>query len=201
MRYLNLTWWIVVLALAAPAAAQQDWFDYGDAEMGREADFVVLVLDPDGVDPDNPGEGAYLQISVRDLLRDLVRFPDNHRRYVGVRGAPAGAPPSAFMASDFSVTSSAVGWGTGIDLSAYTGPETAVRIAVAVPVAAGPLRWLNLQGSNDGQNSITSFARQATNVTLGGVECAVWALRGTLQAFLVAHSQVYFDPTATEPAP
>ena len=154
----------------------------------REPDAQLLMLTP---------AGDFTVISLADLLAGLVRFPDNHRRYVAVRDNPGEVVAPEFVAADFTMANSVVGWGTGLDVPAYTGTEQQVFVAIALPSSISPPAFLNMQTVNDGDNSASLLVPQAATVDLDGITCNVYTTSwGALAASLI---NVYFDPAAAEP--
>ena len=204
---------LVALAFATPqdASAQIEWQRLFDAAASRSAGMRILVFDPNRTreefDP-NTGltttvaDSGFAVLSIENLLAGLVRFPDNHRRYVAVRSAASPLDPApTFTEANFLAADSAtsvVGWGIGVDVPSDSISTQSGWVGVAVPVAAGDVQFLNLQSVNDGQNQIALFAQQA-NVTIDGVECVVWVTGS--RTLVLGFSNIYFDALAAEPTP
>lgn len=196
---------VLALAFAAPAAAQ-DWVDdLFPATSTLMGDFRVLVNVPDPAAPDDPGE--YHIVTLRTLLAGLVEFPDNLRRYIAVKPFTAGEtePPTAFEQADFTGAGDRSTVGVSQTEGIPLPPLTRMMpfwLAVAVPEEAG-INYYSVGQSNTGFNVLRNLTMTATAMLDDGSgtdEYEIWTAGGSFFA-IPADIYVFFSQTATVPTP
>ena len=187
MRIASTAVLLTVAVLLASPALSQPWEGYYQPTDERRADFQVLVLDPSG----GPGAGRYHFLSLADLLRGVVEFPDTSRRYIALSEHDP-LTPASFAATDF--TRSVEGVLTGIKIPAPL-PDSfpVVWIGMAIPVDRSPPPYFSI-GPLPGINAVGSIQQQSGTVTIDGEVYAVW-IALTTAAHAVA-DYVFFDSAA-----
>ena len=205
-----------LLALLAPAqaSAQIEWPTLFDSTATRTAGMRVQVFDPEVMVVDttidaftlavsvDTTHGAYVTISLRDLLRDLVTFDDGLTRYVALKPYDENSPTRpTFTEADFLAGTEVSGQLTGAPFPTLSDTTaTAAWYAVAVPETTG-LHYLDFGRSNS-RNRVSTLAELVTGtIAIDGVAgYQVWGgFRAQTIVVFAAGWYMFFDATARIP--
>ena len=197
-----MTRFLIFTILAVSAAfAQSDWQGAGYSETSdRKAGLILMTLDPD-VSRVSPTQERYKRITIEDLLRGLVRFPDELTRYVAIKDASAFTD---FTKSEMLAGVSIDGWGQGLR-PPYSPTIRTVRIGIAVPRDPDYGEWLRIYPDDQapGNPQIGSLRKSATTFTVGeddeAVHYDVWHSAQPQGAWQLPGSAVYFGTPSSIP--
>lgn len=186
----------VAFLLLASTVHAQDWERFTTLTE-RLPDVQVLVLNP--AIPCCTNRDRYVRIALKDLLKGLVRFPDNLLRYAIARNEYS--PTADNIKSGNTVN----GWSHAVRLPPAGSIEPAYlrKVYVAVPIPGeGESYWFSYgeDTANPGSNSFPDFMETGIVFTVDGVGYEVFQSRLGISNAETTMMAFYFDVNALPPA-
>lgn len=201
LRWMTLG--VVCAALATvlwPCPVQaQDWALYPSTQE-RPEQFEVMLFDkhaPVGT------TNRYRRITLGNLLKDLVIFPDGLTRYVTWIAEDATTPDLRPTSVTETVLTGGGQSGNQTDAVLIpAGPDMATSAWLVLGVPTGvAVPYLVIGPSNAGFDNTQSFTKLATTTTVSEAVYDVWVTNLRYKLIHAAGHYMFLHPTATIPAP